>query len=77
VCPGFVLCLGHMFFGCRLLRSTVSISRVAILFNVCGDTGSLAPLSGMTKMTYLDLDSNQLTGVYAILLCFERIMVDS
>ena len=57
-----------MLVGSRLLRSTVSVSRVTILFDVCGDTGSLVPLSGMTQMTDLELNNNQLTGASASLL---------
>ncbi len=37
-----------------------------VLLDVCGDTGSLAPLSGMTLMTDLELNNNQLTGMSAV-----------
>jgi hypothetical protein len=49
-----------MLVGSRPLQSTVF---VCLLFDVCGNTGSLASLSGMTQMTTLSLLNNQLTGV--------------
>ncbi len=54
-----------------------SVWRVTILFDVCGDTGSLVPLSGMSQMTTLALFNNQLAGASASLLCFGRMMVES
>ncbi len=62
-----VCCRGCVLVGCRFFRSTISILRVTMLFYVCGEAGSLSPLSGMTWISNLALFNNQLTGVSRVL----------
>ncbi len=66
-CCALIACLSVLSFcGSMFLYHVLQF----VLFDVHGDAGSLAPLSGMTGMTDLELNNNQLTGASARLLCF-------
>ena len=57
-------------FGCMLVKSRLSvycflIALRFVLLIVFGESGSLAPLSGMTQMYELFLNNNQITGASA------------